>query len=75
MHSLTIICRISHSDADRNSRSPEHVPVVDSETFAQCKELMRPVQKKIIEFGSDTDPRKSSEVQVRVLGTLTIILI
>ena len=34
------------------------------ETFAQCKELMRPVQKKIIEFGSDTDSDKSTEVQV-----------
>ena len=42
---------------------------MDPETFAECKELMRPVQKKIIEFGADTVPGKSSEVQVSVLET------
>ena len=69
MASLSSIIRPSDSEAGRRSGRPsqELEPVVTPETFAQCKELMKPVQKKIIEFGSDTDSDKSTEVQVSVL--------
>ena len=66
-------CRTSHSEAGRKSRRPrsEPEPEVDTETFAECKELMRPVMKKIIVFGDYTDPGKSSQVQVSAMETLT----
>ena len=38
--------------------SPEPEPQVDPETFGQCKEMMRPVMKKIIAFGDYTDQGK-----------------
>ena len=77
MASLTSIFRPSDSEAGRRSwrPSPEPEPVVTPETFAQCKELMRPVQKKIIEFGSDTDSDKSTEVQVSLLVKFTLLTV
>ena len=63
---MAIISRTSNSVARRKSlaRSPRPEPEVDSDTFAECKRLMKPVKKLITEFGSDIDPAKSSQVQV-----------
>ena len=44
--------------------SPEPEPEVDPKTFAQCRKMMGPVMKKIIDLGDDIHPGKSSEVQV-----------
>ena len=50
--------------------SPEPEPQGDPKTFGQCKEMMRPVVKKIIDLGDDTNPGKCSEVEVSAMETL-----
>ena len=57
--------RTSRGGKKSQGPSPEPEPEVDRESFGRCREMMKPVQKKIIEFVKD--PAQSTKDQVRVL--------
>ena len=56
--------KVSRVEEETAGPSPEPEPEVDPKTFAQCRKMMGPVMKKIIDLGDDIRPGKSSEVQV-----------
>ena len=67
---MALTCRTSHYETGRKSRKPrpEPEPEVDTGTFAECKDMMKPVMKKIIEFGDYTDQGNSSQVEVSAIN-------